>query len=321
MADPLQAPVLVLGRSGQVAAALQRLAAACLPGRPLLALGRPELDLAASDLAAVLARLCDQVRPALVINAAAYTAVDRAESEQPLALAINGHAVGVLARVCAAAALPLFHLSSDYVFDGSGERPWAPGDRPLPLGVYGTSKLLGEQLLQEAVRDHGLRALVLRVSWVFGQQGANFVRTMLRLAAEREVLKVVADQVGGPTSAESIARALLQLVEPAIANRQPLGAAAGAFPWGIHHFQGQPLVSWHGFAAEIVGQAMTLQLLERPPVVMPISTAEFPTPARRPANARLDCSSAVAQLGLELPAWREDLRQFLLAAAMPPVRP
>jgi len=229
--------------------------------------------------------------------------------------------VGVMARACAERAIPLFHISTDYVFDGSGEQPWAPGDITAPLGVYGASKLLGEHLQQRAVREQGLKALVLRVSWVFGQQGSNFVRTMLRLAGERDELKVVADQVGGPTSAESIARALLQLVEAAIANRHPVRGEGAPFPWGMYHLQGQPATSWHGFAAEVMRQAVELQLLECSPVVTPISTAAFPTPARRPANSRLDCSSAELELGLALPAWREDLHTFLLAEAQAPVHP
>jgi len=315
------APVLVIGRQGQVASALQRLAPVLLPQRPLAVVSRPELDLVAPDFAAQLTALLRDLQPALVINAAAYTAVDRAESEPDLAMAVNGHAVGVIARACAVRGIPLFHLSTDYVFDGAGEKPWAPGDPTAPLGVYGASKLLGEQLLQEAVRVQGLKDLVLRVSWVFGQQGANFVRTMLRLAGERDELKVVADQVGGPTSAESIARALLQLVEAAITNRHPVRGEGAPFPWGMHHFQGQPAASWHDFAAEIMRQAVERQLLERSPVVTPISTAAFPTTAQRPANSRLDCSSTELELGLALPAWREDLRAFLLATAQPPVHP
>ena len=349
-------PVLLIGRRGQVASALQRLAPRLLPGRPLLAVGRPELDLAQTAtptssqaagqsaakpvaLEAQLQELLERLQPALLINAAAYTAVDRAESEAELARAINGEAVGVMARLCAQRALPLIHLSTDYVFDGSGERPWRPQDPPAPLGVYGASKLLGEQLVAAA----GGPALVLRVSWVFGQEGANFVRTMLRLAAEREELRVVADQVGGPTSAEAIARTLLQLAEPAISGHLPTAAPPApaasahqtseglasqgrtradqrpdqptapepAFPWGLHHFQGQPLVSWHGFAEAIVQQAYGLGLLQRQPRVVAIGTADFPTPARRPANSRLDCSSFTAAFGLELPDWRDDLQQCL----------
>ena len=317
------APVLLVGRGGQVACALQRLAPALLQ-RPLVVVGRPELDLAedgpiegnepnASVFAEQWAETLERHQPALVINAAAYTAVDRAETEVETAMAVNGHAVGALARGCGQRRIPLFHLSTDYVFTGGGEAPWRPADPTGPLGVYGASKLLGEQLVRQAAEEAGTQALVLRVSWVFGQQGNNFVRTMLRLAGEREELRVVADQVGGPTSAEAIAGALLQLVEPAIANGSPLAGRSGPFPWGVHHLQGQPCVSWHGFAEQILTQALELGMLERKPQMIPISTAEFPTPAQRPANSRLDCSSSEQELGLGLPAWREDLRQCLLS--------
>lgn len=309
-----EAPVLVVGRRGQVASALQRLAPALLP-RPLAVVGRPELDLAPAGpvFAQHWADLLARHQPALVINAAAYTAVDRAETELELAMAVNGHAVGAMALGCGQRRIPLVHLSTDYVFAGSGDVPWHPADPTEPLGAYGASKLLGEQLLRQASEEVPAQALVLRVSWVFGQQGNNFVRTMLRLAAEREELRVVADQVGGPTSAEAIAAALLQLVEPAIANHSPVAGGSAPFPWGIHHFQGQPWVSWHGFAEQIVAQAQELGLLERMPKVIPITTLEFPTPAQRPANSRLDCSSSEQELGLALPSWREDLRQCLLS--------
>ena len=317
------APVLLVGRQGQVASALQRMAPELLQ-RPLVVVGRPELDLAqagpieveqpnASGFAHQWADVLERHQPALVINAAAYTAVDRAETEHALAMAVNGYAVGAMARGCGQRGIPFFHLSTDYVFAGGGDAPWCPADPTEPLGVYGASKLLGEQLLHQATQEVGTQALVLRVSWVFGQQGNNFVRTMLRLAGEREELRVVADQVGGPTSAESIAAALLQRVEPAIANRSLAAGKSGPFPWGIHHLQGQPWVSWHGFAEAIVEQAVELGLLERQPQVIPINTAEFPTPAQRPANSRLDCSSAERELGLGLPIWRVDLRHCLLS--------
>ncbi len=317
------APVLVVGRAGQVASALQRIAPGLLQ-RPLVVVGRPELDLAqagpiegdqpnASGFLEPWAELLDHHQPALVINAAAYTAVDRSETEVETAMAVNGYAVGSIASGCGERGIPLFHLSTDYVFPGSGESPWMPGDPTEPLGAYGASKLLGEHLIQQACQVCAAKVLVLRVSWVFGQQGHNFVRTMLRLAEEREELRVVADQVGGPTSAEAIARALLPLAEPAMADRHPVRGPGERFPWGIHHLQAQPWVSWHGFAEEIVRQGVELGLLQRAPQVIPISSAEFPTPARRPANSRLDGSSAERELGLLMPAWREDLRQCLLS--------
>ena len=298
------APLLLLGRQGQVARAVQRLAPTLLPHRPLLVAGRPELDLAApaADLEAALAALLDRERPALVLNAAAYTAVDRAEAEPALAQAVNGDAVGVLARLCAARDLPLFHLSTDYVFDGSGDRPWGVDDPTGPLGVYGASKLAGEQALRAA----GGRHLLLRVSWVFGQEGANFVRTMLRLAADRPALRVVDDQVGGPTSAEAIARTWLTLAPQALAD--PAG-----FAWGTYHYAGTPALSWCGFAAEIFSQAVDHGLLGAAPALEPIPTAAYPTPARRPPNSRLDGTAFTAAFGLPQPDWRDDLHHCLLA--------
>jgi dTDP-4-dehydrorhamnose reductase len=308
----MAAPIVLVGGHGQVAMALQRIAPAVLQ-RPLQVVGRPQLDLAQVDFAQQWAGVLERAQPALVINAAAYTAVDRAETERDAAMAVNGHAVGAMARGCGQGGIPLMHLSTDYVFAGGGETPWTHVDSTEPLGTYGASKLLGEQLLKQSCQECDTQALILRVSWVFGQQGGNFVRTMLRLAAERQELRVVADQVGGPTSAEAIARALLLLAEPALANQSPGTSGATAFPWGTHHFQGQPWVSWHGFEEEIVAQALELGLLQRAPQLIPISTAEFPTPAQRPANSRLDCASAERELGLVLPAWREDLWECLLS--------
>jgi dTDP-4-dehydrorhamnose reductase len=204
------APVLLAGRSGQVANPLQRITSAFLQ-RPLLVLGRPELDLASLGFVQQWAHLLERHQPALAINAAASTAEDRAETEVETAMAVNGHAVGALARGCGQRGTPLFHLSTDYLFAGDGVVPWRPIDPTKPLGVYGASKLLGEHLVRRAAEEVKTQALVLRVSWVFCHQGNNFVRTVLRLAAEREELRVVADQVGGPTSADSIAADLLHL--------------------------------------------------------------------------------------------------------------
>jgi dTDP-4-dehydrorhamnose reductase len=270
--------------------------------------GRPELDLAspAGDLAARLEDLLAALGPILVINAAAYTAVDRAESESDLAHAVNGTAVGVLAGACARRGIPLVHLSTDYVFDGSGERPWREDDPTGPLGVYGASKLAGEASLREAGGPH----LLLRVSWVFGQEGANFVRTMLRLGAQRPALQVVTDQVGGPTSAESIAAALLTLAEPMSGDRSPLDPSA-RFPWGTYHYAGEPVVSWFGFASEIFRQAVELGLVDRVPELTSIPTSAYPTPASRPGNSRLDCGRFRQAFGLPLPDWRSDLRTCL----------
>ncbi|MFY8147839.1 MAG: dTDP-4-dehydrorhamnose reductase [Prochlorococcaceae cyanobacterium] len=294
--------LLLIGRSGQVAQALQELAASQRPELKVMVAARPELDLAApaDRLESQLEELLDQVAPGVVVNAAAYTAVDRAESEPELALAVNGAAVGVLARACARRGLPLLHLSTDYVFDGSGERPWREEDPTGSLGVYGATKLAGEEALRAAGGPH----LLLRVSWVFGRQGSNFVRTMLRLAAERPALSVVADQIGGPTSADAIARTLLELAPAAL---------AGELAWGTYHYAGQPAVSWHEFAAAIFAEARALGLLQEVPALTAIPSSAYPTPAARPANSRLDGSRFQATFGLPLPDWRQDLRACLEA--------
>lgn len=309
MTKPRQ-PLLLIGRSGQLARAVQRLAASGATDRPLQVAARPDLDLslALTEPGALLQQLItllENHRPALVLNAAAYTAVDKAETEAELAEAINATAVGLLARSCAASSIPLFHVSTDYVFDGSGVTPWREDDPTGPLGSYGASKLSGEQALREAGGNH----LLLRVSWVFGEEGANFVRTMLRLGSEREVLSIVDDQIGGPTSAESIARTLLRLAEPAI--------AGDGFPWGTYHFAGKPAVSWYGFAEEIFRQALDLGLVQRKPRLVPIPTSAYPLPAARPPNSRLDCDRFTDTFGLPLPDWRQDLHDCLLAWSSP----
>lgn len=273
--------ILVFGKTGQVARELARLA----PDARFL--GRDVADLAdpAGCAAAIRA-----LRPRLVINAAAYTAVDRAETEAALATTINGDAPGAMAGACAALDVPFVHISTDYVFDGSGDAPRAPDAPVAPINAYGRSKLAGEQ----AVLTSGARAVVLRTSWVFSAHGANFMKTMLRLAATRDELRVVNDQVGGPTAAADIARACL-----AIGDALAQGAAGG-----IQHFAGSPDVSWAGFATAIFAGARL------PTRVVPIPSADYPTPARRPLNSRLDCAS-LAGYDIARPDWRVALADVL----------
>ena len=279
--------ILVFGESGQLAQALRRSAEA--GGLELLALGRAKADL--SDPAAC-ARAIQHHRPAAVINAAAYTAVDRAESEPELARRINTDAPAAMASAAAALGVPMVQVSTDYVFDGSGDAPFAPDHPPAPLNVYGRSKLAGE----EAVREAGGPHAVLRTSWVFSAQGVNFVKTMLRLGGERAVLNVVADQIGGPTPAQALADACLTIAR-ALRTRPELS--------GCYHFSGFPDVSWAGFAREIMHQAgLACEISD-------ISTADFPTPARRPANSRLDCSATEQAFGLARPDWRAGLAGVL----------
>lgn len=274
--------ILVFGESGQVARELQRLA----PDARFL--GRNRVDLSDPEAAAEAIR---EMRPTAVINAAAYTAVDKAEEEEPLALKINGEAPAAMAGACAELGIPLVHIATDYVFDGSGEAPFSPGAPTAPLGAYGRTKLAGEA----GIRAAGCTHAVLRTSWVFSAHGANFVKTMLRLSETRDRLRIVADQIGGPTPARAIAQACLTIAD-ALQRTPDLS--------GIYHFSGAPDVSWAGFAREIFAQAA------RDVAVEEIPSSDYPTPARRPLNSRLDCS-ALAAFDLERPDWRADLTDVL----------
>jgi dTDP-4-dehydrorhamnose reductase len=280
--------LLVFGETGQVARELARAAPA--RGHAVTALGRAEADLA--DPAACIAAIMGAQAEA-VINAAAYTAVDRAESEPALAHAVNAAAPGAMAAACAARALPFLHVSTDYVFDGTPGAPWREDDPTGPLGVYGASKLEGEAAVAAAGGPH----VILRTSWVFSAHGANFVKTMLRLGAERDALRVVDDQIGGPTPACSIAEALITIAE---------AHAAGHGVPGVFHFAGTPTVSWAAFA-----RAIFVLRGGRAPEIRAIPTSEYPTTARRPLNSALDCTKIRAAYGIEQPDWREVLASVL----------
>lgn len=282
------ANLLVLGAGGQVGHELRRGPAPA--GFAVVAHDRTQTDIA--DHAAV-ARAFAAVQPAAVVNAAAYTAVDRAEDEQDAAYRANAAGPAVLAQACAAAAVPLVHVSTDYVFDGTKPGPYCEADAVSPLGSYGASKEAGERALRAAWHRH----VILRTAWVFGAHGHNFVRTMLRLGAERQHLAVVDDQRGSPTAAADIARALL-----AIAARLVQDADA---PTGTYHYAGVPAVTWNGFAAAIFASAARHG---RPaPTLAAITTAEYPTRARRPANSVLDCGKLRRDYAIAAPDWRPAL--------------
>lgn len=282
--DPGQG-LLVFGRTGQLAHALRRAA----PAARLA--DRSEADLTRPDECAALIRAA---RPAAVINAAAFTAVDRAEAETEAAWLVNAEAPAAMAAACAALGIPFLHVSTDYVFDGSGNRPWREGDAPAPLNAYGATKLAGEA----GVAAAGGQWAILRTAWVFGAEGGdNFVRTVLRLADHgRPRLGIVSDQVGGPTPAADLGRALLKM---AAAMRGDPGKG------GIYHFAGAPEVSRADFARAILAAA------GRTTPVDDIASADYPTPARRPANARLDCSAILRDFGIERPDWRRGLAAVL----------
>ena len=287
---------LVAGGQGQVGSALATLGFE--QGLDLIALGRSDFDI--TDAASIAAAF-KKYQPELLINAAAYTAVDKAESEAELAFAINETAVALLAEACVQADIPMLHISTDYVFDGSKEGPYTEDDPVNPLAVYAKSKEAGERALRERTEQH----IILRTSWVFGAQGNNFVKTMVRLARDRDRLTVVADQFGGPSSARGIAKVLLTIA--AQYERQDPVA------WGTYHYCQKPYVSWHQFAETIFSRAIELGLVDHPVEVVPIPSSEFPTPLDRPSNSRLDTSKIDCEFLSDGSFWTIDLDEILKA--------
>lgn len=276
--------ILVFGQTGQVA---RELARRVPRGTRLTQLSRTDADLMSPTACAAAILACDADA---VINAAAWTAVDRAEAEEAAATTANGEAPTAMARACAERGLPFLHISTDYVFDGAGTLPFAPDHPTAPLGAYGRSKLAGERGITAA----GGNSLILRTSWVVSSHGANFLKTMRRLGTERPSLNVVADQIGGPTPAAAIADALYTCATAMLAGK----------PGGIHHFAGTPDTSWADFARAIMTAA------NLPCIITDIPSQAYPTPARRPLNSRLDCSS-LARFGLTRPDWRLALPEIL----------
>lgn len=274
--------ILVFGNTGQVATELQRQA-------DVVALGRDQADLSDPEACAEAIR---KSNASVVINAAAYTAVDRAEEEEALATIINGDAPGAMARACAEMGIPFLHVSTDYVFAGDDDERWTEDDPVAPPNAYGRSKLAGEQ----AVIAAGGNSAILRTSWVFSAHGNNFVKTMLRLTETRDALSVVADQIGGPTPADKIAEALLKMAKAMQAGQMG----------GVYHFAGQPDTSWAEFAKEIFHQA------DKAVEVTGIPSSDYPTPAVRPLNSRMDCQKLEADFGILAPSWKEGVARVLL---------
>jgi dTDP-4-dehydrorhamnose reductase len=288
--------VLVLGINGQLGYALSK-DDTDLP-LSLTGAGTSKADLTKPD---TVAAVLDQVRPAVVINAAAYTAVDKAESEPDVAHAVNGEGVGALGRLTAERGLPVIHVSTDYVFDGTATRPYREDDPTGPIGVYGASKLAGEIALRAANPAH----IIVRTAWLFSAHGHNFVRTMQRLGTTRDEVRVVADQRGTPTSAADLASALLT-----IAHRTHQAATADRAPlYGTYHFANAGEATWHGFAEAIF--ADQLRRSGARPRCTAITTAEYPTPARRPANSRLDCAKIEQVFGIKRRPWEAALQDVL----------
>jgi dTDP-4-dehydrorhamnose reductase len=287
--------ILINGQNGQVSRELQRRLGGV---GELIVLGRDQLDLAQPDH---IRQHVQTVRPDLIINAAAHTAVDQAESEPELAFAINATGPGVLAEEALALGIPLIHYSTDYVFDGSKAEPYDEDDAPNPLGVYGKSKWAGEQAITAVQGQH----LILRTSWVYSTHGRNFLLTMQRLLQEKPELRIVADQIGVPTWAGTIANSTVALIE-----RWQAGQAGA---WGTYHLTARGETSWFGFA-QAIGDALREQ--GKPCAnLLPIPSSDYPTPAARPLNSRLDCSRLQREWGVSQPDWQTALRECLAGQA------
>ncbi len=282
--------VLVSGRSGQVASALFE---ATKPvGIEFTILGRPQLDITNS---ASIMEAFESVKPGMVINAAAYTAVDQAEDEAENAEMLNAKAAGSLAAAASEKDIPIIHLSTDYVFNGAKSTSYTEMDSVCPLGVYGRSKLLGEQLVAAANPQH----LILRTAWIYGVFGSNFLKTMLRVAQSRNELGVVADQIGNPTSADDIASCLIEIISR-------YRKTSRDFNWGTYHMAGSGEASWADFAEYIF--EVSSQYDGPSATVNRIASEDWPTPVTRPANSRLDCTKLQQTFGVTLPVWRESTR-------------
>ena len=274
--------ILVFGESGQVASELQSFA-------DIVSLNRNQVDLAVPSTCADAIR---DFKPAAVINAAAYTSVDKAENEEVLATVINCDAPSRMAEACANLSVPFVHISTDYVFDGSGSEAWLPESRTNPQNAYGRSKKAGEM----GVIDSGVIYGIIRTSWVVSSRGENFIKTILRLSETRNELSIVSDQIGAPTPARDIAGACYQVALDLIADPSKSG---------IYHFSGAPNVSWYDFASEIFRQT------GHDIVLRPILSADYPTAASRPLNSRLDCQDTLSQFGIKQPDWRKSLNIIL----------
>ena len=284
--------VLITGCNGQVGH--------CLTERfknkaDILALDRKELDI--TNQQAVI-KTVSEFNPDYIINAAAHTAVDRAEEEIELSYAINRDGPKYLAVAAQQVNAVMLHISTDYVFDGEGEQPYVESDQTSPQGIYGQSKLAGEQAVAESCAEH----LILRTAWVFGEQGNNFVKTMLRLAQSRDELSIVGDQFGGPTYAGDIADALITMVQYLDQGNQA--------KWGIYHFSGMPYASWFDFASAIFQATEQHDVLTKQPKLLAIPTSAYPTPAKRPANSRLDCSKIENQFAIKSSDWNAALNNI-----------
>lgn len=289
---------MITGAYGQVGFCLTQQAQA--NGWDILAIDRDKLDITAPQAVNALVK---EYRPDVIINAAAHTAVDKAETEIDASYAINRDGPKYLAEAAASVGAAMLHISTDYVFAGDKDGIYSEADPVAPQGIYGASKLAGEEAVIAANSKH----IILRTAWVFGEHGNNFVKTMLRLGLQRDQMGIVADQFGGPTYAGDIAAALLAIAEKAVAAPATVG-------WGIYHFSGEPHVNWHQFAQAIFDKAIEQQLLVKAPQLNELTTADYPTPAKRPANSRLDCRKIFNEFGIQPSDWLralENIRAYM----------
>lgn len=284
--------LLITGGKGQLGSDFTRIARAA--GHEVIALGQADGNITDS---AHISQAIKQAAPDIVINAAAYTAVDKAETEVDLAYAVNRDGAANVANACAQLNIPVIHISTDYVFDGEKPIPYTEDDQSNPLGIYGKSKWEGEEAVRAATDKH----LIVRIAWVFGVFGHNFVKTMQRLAREREELSVVSDQTGGPTPTRALSKALLSMAEQALQQNGP---------WGTYHYCGQYATCWHGFAQAIVEETSLYESL-KVKKVKPITTADYPTPAKRPKNSVLECDKILRDYKIEQPDWRFELNAVI----------
>ncbi|MDH2201464.1 dTDP-4-dehydrorhamnose reductase [Ectopseudomonas oleovorans] len=286
--------VLITGAAGQVGSELVKLAPA---GFDVVGYNSSELDITNAQQ---VQQIVAEQSPALIINAAAYTAVDKAETDVERAYAVNETGVKNLVEAALSLGIPVFHISTDYVFDGTATEPYKETDPVGPTGVYGASKLAGEQ----ALANSGVKHIILRTSWVFGAEGNNFVKTMLRLGKERDTLGVVADQHGCPTSAASIANVLWQLAQKY--------TEEGELTWGIYHFSNAPATTWYGFAMEVFSKAGTFGIVHNNPKINSLTSEEFKMVVKRPLRSVLDTYKIETMLDFEVPRWSEELDKVLI---------
>lgn len=287
--------ILITGARGQVGTEL--VAQANDRDHEVHAFGSKDLDISSAEQ---VQKTVLQIKPDVIINAAAYTAVDKAETEQESAYAVNSQGSENLALACKKMDIPLLHITTDYVYDGEKQSPYLETDQPRPTGVYGASKLEGDHKIEQIWPKH----IILRVSWVFGEFGNNFVKTMLRLAEQRDELSVVDDQYGAPTSAKAISTCLLDIIETEQFNQSQC-------PWGSYNFQSDPGVTWYGFAREIFHQAKQLGVINKEMKLNPIPSSEFPTPVKRPANSKLNGKKIQEKFNIASANWKIDLSDML----------